>query len=386
MSSGWNPAPAAAGERYASIDILRGLALFGVLMVNVETLFRVPLLEQILGIERQTGWANHVVHLLSARLLEFKAVTIFSFLFGAGVAMQAERFGSASSATGFLSGRLGWLFLLGATHLFLVWNGDILALYGICGMLLLPALRLHRVPLFLIGAAVMALPEFVSAPLPIPTGEAAAAHIARARGAYGGGGAGAILVFRWQETWSLMVPLLLSILPRTVGLMYWGMAAWRSGILREPERHPGKLLAALALGGVAGLAFASFPGLLALAYGSAALLLLTPGRAARLPGLAAAGRMALTNYLLQSLILGCVFYGYGFGLFGRLGSAAAAGIGLTLYAAQVQLSRLWLSRYQFGPFEWLWRSLTYWRLQPMQRRPAHGDAVTLSRPPSSGRS
>jgi len=78
--------------------------------------------------------------------------------------------------------------------------------------------------------------------------------------------------------------------------------------------------------------------------------------------------MALTTYLIQSITLGFLFYGYGFGLFGRIGSAAAACIGVTIYLIQVQLSRFWLGRFQFGPFEWLWRSLTYGRRQPMRRR------------------
>ena len=146
------------------------------------------------------------------------------------------------------------------------------------------------------------------------------------------------------------------------------MAAWRSGLLREPDRHRGKLVAALVFGAVGGVAYASLPSLLALAYVSALLLLLTPGRTTSLPGLAAMGRMALTNYILQSIVLGFVFYGYGFGLFGRIGSAAAAGIGVLIYLIQVQLSQYWLGRFRFGPFEWLWRSLAYGRRQPMRRR------------------
>ena len=178
MSGGTNWAPATPAERYAHIDILRGLALFGVLIVNLETLFRVPLLEEILQPHPEAGWANQVVNLLVARLLEFKAVTIFSFLFGAGIVIQAERFASpALSARAFLSRRLGWLFVLGLAHLFLIWNGDILALYGICGMLLLPALGLRWPTLLVVGAAAMALPGFVSAPVSIPTGESRRRHV-----------------------------------------------------------------------------------------------------------------------------------------------------------------------------------------------------------------
>ena len=361
--------PATPSGRHTHIDILRGVALFGVLVVNIETLFRVPLLEQILRPEAESGWANQIVALLLVRALEFRALTIFSFLFGAGIAMQAERFTAANlGAAGFLVRRLGWLFLLGIGHLFLIWNGDILALYGVCGLLLLPSLKLPWPALLVIGAAAMALPEFVTIPLAIPTGEAASAHIAQAREAYGQGSFMAILSFRWHEAWTVMLPLLSAILPRTVGFMYWGMAAWRSGILREPDRHRGKLIAALVLGTAGGAAFASTPSLLALAYVSALLLVLTPGRVAAMPGLAAMGRMALTNYLVQSIVLGFVFYGYGFGLFGRIGSAAAAGIGVIIYLFQIQLSRYWLGRFCFGPFEWLWRSLAYGRRQPMRRR------------------
>jgi len=111
------------------------------------------------------------------------------------------------------------------------------------------------------------------------------------------------------------------------------------------------------------------PILLALAYLSGLLLWLTPQRAARMPGIAAIGRMALTNYLVQSLVLGVIFYGYGFGLFSRLGSAAAAGIGMAVYIAQVYLSRFWLKRFRFGPFEWLWQSLSYGSRQSMRTGP-----------------
>ena len=295
------------------------------------------------------------------------------------------------NARHFLLRRLAWLFVLGSAHLFLVWNGDILTLYAICGLLLLPVLNLPSPILFLIGAALIAFPEFVSFGGSLPSGPAAMAHIAQARQVYGNEGFLPILKFRWHESWSLIVPLLIMVLPRTTGLMYWGAAAWRSGTLRTPQKHRGKLLAALTIGALLGGAItandvwtassgiAPWPALrnthldasilLALAYVSGLLLWLTPRRTLLVPGLAALGRMALTNYLLQSIVLGCIFYGYGFGLFGRIGPAAAAGIGLAIYLAQVQLSRFWLRRFRFGPFEWLWRSLAYGRRQPMRGAP-----------------
>ena len=82
---------------------------------------------------------------------------------------------------------------------------------------------------------------------------------------------------------------------------------------------------------------------------------------------AAAGQMALTNYLTQSLMLGLIFYGYGLGLFGRLAPAPVFAFGIAFYAAQLSISQWWLRRYRFGPVEWIWRSMTYGRRQPMRR-------------------
>jgi uncharacterized protein len=321
------------------------------------------------------------VSLLVAGALEFKAFTIFSFLFGVSMGIQAERSETWNVSTrAFLVRRLGWLFAMGVVHLFVVWNGDILALYAICGLLLLPALNLPWAALVFIGSAAIILPEVVSLGLPFPSDKEAAQLIGQAREVYSNGGFLAILRFRWHESWALTVPLLAAILPRTVGLMYLGMAAWRSGILREPEKHRGTLWMSLGTGLAFGAAFMALPGflpgfnftaaiLLALAYISAVLLWLKPRRASSLPGFRAIGQMALTNYLVQSIVLSFVFYGYGLGLFGRIGSASAASLGLLLYPAQIQFSKLWIARYRFGPFEWLWRSAAYGQSQPIRRTP-----------------
>jgi uncharacterized protein len=84
--------------------------------------------------------------------------------------------------------------------------------------------------------------------------------------------------------------------------------------------------------------------------------------------LAGVGRMALSNYLAQSVICGVIFYGWGFGWHGEVGYAAQLLVVAAIWAAQCIWSPLWLSRFQFGPMEWLWRSLTYWQLQPMRKR------------------
>ena len=138
--------------------------------------------------------------------------------------------------------------MFGAIHLFFIWNGDILTLYAVCGLLLLPVLNLSWPALLAIGAALIASPEFVSFGLHLPSRPAAEAAIEQARQIYGNGGFLAILKFRWRESWALIVPLLIQVLPRTAGLMLWGVAAWRSGVLRDAGRHRRKLLFGVVIG------------------------------------------------------------------------------------------------------------------------------------------
>jgi uncharacterized protein len=150
-----------------------------------------------------------------------------------------------------------------------------------------------------------------------------------------------------------------------------GIACWRMGVLQNPERHR-RLLWAIVCGAGACIATLQFfgwsfdmkPNLVAAGYAAAIFLWASYGW--RSESLAAAGQMALTNYLTQSVILSLLFFGYGLGMFGRLDAAPGALIGVVLYAAQLAFSRAWLRRYRFGPVEWLWRSLTYGCAQPMR--------------------
>jgi hypothetical protein len=104
---------------------------------------------------------------------------------------------------------------------------------------------------------------------------------------------------------------------------------------------------------------------------------MTPARVTSVTALfASLGQMALTSYLTESVVLGVIFYGYGFGLFGRMGSAPAASIGIALYTGQLFFSRFWLRHYRFGPVEWLWRSLTYGRRQRMRGSKAASRALS----------
>jgi uncharacterized protein len=382
--------PTAIDERYVTLDVLRGIALFGVLLINLHTLFRVSLFEHILHFHTDSGTWNHVVDVLLAGLLETKAVSLFSLMFGVGSAIQVERAAARGvNVTGFLIRRYVVLLTFGLCHLLLIWDGDILALYAICGLLILPFLRLPTWMLAVLGPAGIALRSVVGLPIPFPSASAMQAQAIAATHVYGSGSVMDILAFRVGETGQFMVPLLVGFIPQTFGLMLCGIAAWRSGALREPQRCKRLLwtvfAGALAVGATATsvqvfsdstgrtlpipeglLRLCSFVPL-AFSYAAGVVLWMTPARVTPVTALLASlGRMALTNYLTESVVLGGVFYGYGLGLFGRLGSATAVPIGIALYVSQLFFSRWWLRHYRFGPVEWIWRSLTYGRWQPMR--------------------
>ncbi len=386
--------PVGEPERYLALDVLRGISLLGVLLVNLLTVFRISLFQHMLTFHTHPGWANRVTDILVAAFLESKSFDLFSLCFGIGVALQAERCGNYGvSSTRFLMRRFLVLFAFGLFHMVVIWNGDILALYAVCGLLLLPFLRLPARWLAVCGAAAIALTLIVPFGYFIPPEEALRAHAAQATRIYAGGSFGEILAFRWQETRQFIAPLLLATLPKVLGIMLLGAAIWRSGVLQQPSAHRRVLRAAAIGAGAAGAAITAvsvysasagrpvaLPGPivqmgsdmpLALAYGAALLLWLTPARPVQLAlPVAAAGRMALTNYLVQSVVLSLIFYGCGLGLFGRLGPATAALIGLGLFAFQVAASQAWLRRYRFGPFVWLWCSMTYGEWQRISRKRA----------------
>jgi uncharacterized protein len=399
--------PVTTGERYAALDVLRGLALFGVLIVNLDMSFRISFGDYVLGNRHSSGKIDEWVALLIALVLQIKAFTLFSFSFGVGTAVQTERTKSRGYLPEwFLARRMLVLLVLGLFHMFVIWNGDILTLYAICGLLLLPLVRLPSPVLALLGILAIGLQfrQHVDIPvgqdqwtrltLPVnyfvPNYETYQQLAAEAREAHAEGSYWHIMSLSRREAVSVTAPLLLSVLPKTLGLMLLGMAAWRSGLLKNPERHRWLLAAILVVAGGLGAAATAIPrywpsiahswrlpgevweacSFLPLALGYAAAVFLCFGsQRTRLLGapLAAVGQMALTNYLAQSVILGLLFYGYGFGLIGKLGPAWASLIGLGLYVVQSIFSLTWLSYFQFGPVEWLWRSFTYGRWQPFRR-------------------
>jgi uncharacterized protein len=374
------PAPVAPQNRIEAIDAVRGVALFGVLIVNLVTKFRVSIFQQLLA-PPSGGGADLMVERVVALGLQSKAFCLFALLFGVGLAIQFERLSGTGRPLYWLARRLGVLLAFGLIHLLFIWNGDILTEYALAGFVVLPLLLLPARALLL--AALAFLAAYAGAPalysISWPGAAELRAHVASANHVYSSGTLAEVWQFSLGELpW--LLKLHLSVFLRTLALFVLGMSLWKAGILKRTQDFRSEILiaavAGIALGAVltgaeahdalggldaAGQALADLaPVLLALGYGAALFALAErPSTRRFLSVFAPLGRMAFTNYVLQSFVLGFIFFSYGLGQFGRMGAAAAFALGVALYAAQLVFSKRWLRRYRFGPLEWLWRKLMY---------------------------
>jgi len=390
--------PIAPSDRIAAIDIVRGIALFGVMAINVATVFRVSIFERFLPARYlpirpdDTGLDRALDSILMIGI-DLKALALFSLLFGVGLAIQYDHLSADARRATLLVRRLAFLMLVGFVHLVLIWNGDILFEYAVAGFIVLPFLFLRSQAPAIAGAAALAMfiaSSFLPMIVAMPGRVWMTQNVSDAARIHGSGGFAEVLAFRVHELPGLL-PLHVSIFPRTVALMLIGAALWRAGVFRTGSRASRCLLPGAAIGIVAGgvVSAAHANGwlglewraelalerlgtvLLAGGYG-AAIVLATDRPVGRklLAWAAPVGRMAFTNYLLQSAIFGWVFYGYGLGLFGKLGVADALAIGISVYVLQAAFSAWWLKRYLYGPIEWLWRSAMYGNRQPLLRASA----------------
>lgn len=361
------------------------------LAINLETEFRTTFFEQFsIGLMRGVDGVAQIVLSLG---FEFKAITLFSTLFGVGLAIQFERLAGNSRRTALLVRRLLVLLGFGLIHLFLIWNGDILTEYAIAGLMVLPLLYAPRwVSLAAAGALFLMFLFMAQLPLPwsFPDQAWMTQHIAQARSVYRHGSFAQVAAFRISEV-PYLAPYLAYVFPRTMALMLFGAWIWRGGLLRRLRERARPFLgwAAVMIGSGLLLTLEQYgfvsvvrssataenlvDGIapVVLAFGYAALMLGVSGSARvqwLLAWFAPVGRMAFTNYIAQSVTLTLLFYGFGLGLMGRVGPAAGLGIAVAIYAVQAVISRWWLEQHRFGPLEWLWRTLMYGELQPWRRR------------------
>ena len=396
------PEPTPPSERIVSLDVLRGVAVLGILMVNVWV-FAMPeatlLNPTVYG---DFSGVNYWAWLLGHVFFQEKFITLFSVLFGAGVVlfMRSEK-RSASTSLRLHYRRSIWLVLIGLAHAYLLWYGDILVAYGICALWIValrtwPPTRQHLVGIALIAvpsilevAAALTVPPELVAELWRPAEATIRAEVAAYRGGW-------IEQFdhRAAAAWERQTTGFVgATVWRVGGSMLLGMAVFKWGVL-SAERSRGFYRGLVAAGAVAGLVpilagvayieandwtgaagvfwrqfnyWGSLP--LAASYiGIVALWCLRWPSGVVTDALAAVGRTAFTNYLLQTVLATSIFYGHGLGLFGRLARVELLGVVVAIWAIQIPLSVLWLRRFRFGPVEWLWRTLTYGERQPLRTR------------------
>jgi uncharacterized protein len=390
--------PVQKQDRILSLDVIRGFAVLGILAVNAQY-FAAPWFNGInpglppLGVDATTLWSWLVMH----AAFEFKCITLFSMLFGVSIFLVGgER--SDKERGKLLRSRLFWLLIFGLIHALLIWYGDILVHYALTGFLVMLARSWRARTLLIVGILFYVLSSGLQAAfsllfnlMPAEKLEGLAeqmwsppqAEIDRIIGAMQGG-----LVSATAEnvsTWLTFAPQsVFGLMLRTAGVMMIGLALFKWGFLSGKAKA---WVYWLFLGlGVGAIGYIAYESRLAaqggfdfvemqtrsanintalsifgsLGYASLFILLTLGGWRFITGPLSAVGRMAFTNYLTQSLIMTTIFWGgRGFGLFGEVDRVELWGIVVGVWVLQLIWSPLWLSRFEMGPLEWVWRRLSY---------------------------
>ncbi|TVS14835.1 MAG: DUF418 domain-containing protein [Planctomycetaceae bacterium] len=395
-------APVSSAQRIEALDVLRGFAVLGILVVNIQA-FALPSMAymnphaygDLTGVNYGVWWFTHV-------MCDQKFMTIFSMLFGAGIVLMTSR---SESRTGRSAGvhyrRMGWLILIGLLHAHLLWYGDILYLYGMCGLLVWLFRKQSIVVLFPLGLSMIAVASIIMllggwsmpywdeqavqefAQVWSPSAETLQEELDAYRGSWWDQALPRSTAALGIQTFMLMIWGVW----RAGGLMLIGMGLYRLGIFQAARSRT--FYATLAVVGlVLGTAISAYGvhwndqhgwtvetgfffgsqwnywGSLLSAMGMVGALMflyLSSSHARWHKPLAAVGQMALTNYLVQTVVCTTIFYGHGFGYFGHLQRWQLAVVVVTILAIQLVYSPIWMSHFRYGPMEWLWRSLTYWK-------------------------
>ena len=423
--------PVSAAERYLCLDVLRGVAVLGILVMNIYA-FAMPAAAYsnplLMG---GTDALNLGIWIGTHILADQKFYSIFSMLFGAGVILMMDRTEKRGAAFGPVYYRRNfWLLLMGLLHAYFIWFGDVLFYYALIGMIVFLFRNISPKRLIVTACLLMLVPPLINfgssfaveklqaqalqiksrieageqpddaqqeilekwekaEPFMFPTEESLAETVAAYRGGYREAleeraSTAAMMQRQWLPTFAIW---------RFGGLMLLGMALMKLGII-SGERNIDfyKRLAMIAYG--IGLPLAAFSAadrfahefdpihylrygnianyvaavFVALGHLAAVNLIVKSGIIKWLVGrFGAVGRMALTNYLMHSVVMTLIFYGYGLGLFGDVPRLWQQVLVLALISVQLLISPWWLKHYRFGPVEWLWRSLSYWERQPMRQ-------------------
>ena len=411
------PAPARTTERIASLDFIRGLAVMGILAANIVA-FGQPFLAYMYPSSFLTphGEASNWLWIIQFVLIDGKMRGLFTLLFGAGMYLFMERAWARGASRWLQARRLFWLLVFGLVHYFLIWRGDILFYYAVISFVVLLCVKWAARTQLRVGILTYVAGAILYGLMIVPTyfvadtamgddaafsemreGLEKAKQEAIADDAIDtqlkqSGDYGALTQHRVEKHgWEPLVNITMFGL-ETFPLMLIGMALYRMGMFGGAfDRGQMRLWGWIGLigGGVVHLliglwamgtgftyygTLSAFVGMsmlprLAMVLGLAALLTLWAPRATGWLGqrVSAAGRAAFTNYLGTSIVMMFVFHGWALGLFGKLDRPALYLVVLLSWIAMLAWSKPWLERFRYGPLEWLWRCLTYWRLFPLKR-------------------
>jgi uncharacterized protein len=433
--------PVEGNERVASVDVIRGLALMGILAMNIvnfgwpQAVYGTPIIPPNFDYD----WGNVGLWGFNHLFFDTKMMTLFSMLFGAGLVLMSDRAkGRGAKMGGVYYRRVFWLLVIGLIHAYLIWDGDILVWYASCGLLLYPVRKWSPKTLIIVGVCmnlifVPLLLGFRFGGIPYmkrtaerveaqtkagekpsewdknvserykemtkqekPRWEDFVTEIAVHRGGYWGIVKDRASTLIWAQT----LGFVFGGVWLAGGRMLIGMGLMKLGVFgAQLSKRAYQIMMVVGYGiglplmlfdvvhesmngfflgrtlwyVLDGWPFLTLYGSLFVVFGHIGLVMLICQTNA-LPWLTrrlgAAGRMALSCYLFDSIFCSTLFYGYGLDFFGSLHRPLLYAIVITIWTAQLLICPLWLEKFRFGPAEWLWRSLTYWKLQPMKPKAA----------------
>ncbi|MBT2678143.1 DUF418 domain-containing protein [Bacillus sp. ISL-35] len=381
--------------RIVSIDRMRGFSLLGIFLVNMIS-FHSP----YFYIDPETWWDRNI-NLFTYRfidvLIQASFYPLFAMLFGYGLVILRERIlDKGLKFTPLALRRLSLLLLIGCIHAFLIWEGDILITYAVCGFAFLFFLGWSAKRLMIAGLAIYIVPNVL---LVLMLGAASAVEGGAEFSMYDGQAAEqAMTVYQtgsfaevteqrmaeWYKNNNLIGLLfyLITILP----LFMVGAGAAKIRLFDQVHRNKKKIGTYAAVLAILGLLIKSVPylygrtlmtdyaqdifggAMLAMAYALIIALLSENRKMDRiLYPLEAAGRLSISNYLFQSIFSTMIFYSYGLGYYGDVSIFTGTLLAIAIYASQLAVSSWWIKRFYYGPVEWLWRSGTYLKKQRFKK-------------------
>ncbi|EKB51240.1 DUF418 domain-containing protein [Cecembia lonarensis] len=402
-------APLSQSKRIDLVDSLRGFAIFGILMVNMPGFFK-PAVELIM----LPSFGDSMVEILSNGFIYFfftgKFFVLFSLLFGFGFYIFLHKDGEVSKQNiSVFQKRLFWLLIIAITHIALLWEADILFYYALFGFLLILfrksstkkiiiwMLVFLLIPIVFVGLISM-LPQFLASnPEALQAMEKGSQEqlaatqdlVQRAYQAYNSGSYSEVIQMNIEQ-WLFLISGIIIFYPTCMVMFLMGLLIGRSGFFiqtKEYEQQIKKvfwislpfgvllnigLLFSLANANPASLDYWAFIGratgilggiVMMCTYVSGFILLYNQGKfVGQFSGFSAVGRMALTNYISNSVLALFLFRLGFFGLFGEIEVWQGILLVLAIFSFQISFSKFWLSKYRFGPLEWLWRTLTYGKI------------------------